>query len=397
MKTEPKTELFRARLEFAVPSQEEQAEFAAKSKDPTADEKAPWINPADMTEGERAEMLAKIEAREVTALRFWAVVIGTAGNLNRVDFSPKNMKELATSADGSQNLLNGHGSYFGGSPADPIVGQVLMGKTDKREGTGEVVAMLGHRLADEYSMKQFVRYLWRNFSISAAADSWEYIYLDKNGKEIEKDEYGEPRRWRDVVDYRVRPVGPVKLRHNAFVADPAYLGTAIIKPFSTGKAKEFSMGDDAQFEAMRAQLAKLQADKDAADLRFQESEMKRFEAGWALAAAKGQVLPAEFEAQKKIAASKDFGVDFALAQINARPVAVAFNPAGAPPAVTPPSANPNPAAGGVGLGLTSMVGGTEIIFGAANKEQQDEMLAEVYPNGLAAKRVALRRAQNGGR
>lgn len=217
----------RHRVSFALPTEEERVSFRASAKD---DEVSPWVNPSDMSETERGALVAKIKAGEVVSLRFRAVSFGDGGNRNNTELTAKHVKQLAKSAGkGHQNLLNGHGGFLDGSPATPIVGEVIKGTTDKTEA-GETRLLLDHRLADPYAMEQFARGLWRTFSISIMAESWEYAWLDEDGKEID-----DP--W-DAVSYFVRPVGEVGLVHNAFVADPAYLGTAVIQPHGARSIEE---------------------------------------------------------------------------------------------------------------------------------------------------------------
>jgi hypothetical protein len=345
--------LLRHRLEFALPSAEERADMARSSK--ADDEISPWVNPADMSETDRAALVARIQAGEVFSLRFRAVVFGDAGNQNRTELEAKHVRQLAKSAGrGHQNLLNGHGDIFGGSPASPVVGEVLGGKATKREdASGETVLVLDHRLADVGAMIQFARGLWRTFSISIGSpDGWDYALLDADGNET--DDYWE------ADSYVVRPRGEVFLVHNAFVADPAYLGTAVIQPHGARSAEELrrfmaadkdktgSEGKDkgaqdhAAAEVVRLSAALSVAERDLASARAElaaaQADLKaerdsHFRAVFDGAVREGKATPAEEALYSTFAQAQ--GVSKAAEMLAARRSVVPMQPVGLSAAQTP--------------------------------------------------------------
>lgn len=352
-KPDPIQTYARSRVTFALPSAEERVEF--KRLDAASEEISPWVDPASMTEAQRAELVRKINEGEVFSLRFRAVVFGDAGNQNRTELEAKHVKQLAKSAGKHhQNLLDGHGGSWDGSPASPIVGEVLAGKAAKREdGSGETVLMLDHRIADRRAMEQFARGLWRTFSISIGAEGWEYVWLDEDGNETD-DFWG-------AESYYVRPVGDVFLVHNAFVADPAYLGTAIIQPHGARTIEEArrmaaeskdktgseekgkGAGELAAAEVVRlsAELGQLRADLAAATARADKAEGElaaeraaHFRTVFDGAVGSGKALRAEEPMYELVA--KSHGVSEVSKMLSLRAGTVApMSTVGLPPAATP--------------------------------------------------------------
>lgn len=225
---------------------------------------SPWVNPSLMSEAQRAELVSKVESGEVFSLRFRSVVLGTKENANKIPFSNKQIKELASSSAG-KNLLNGHYAFDSGS----IVGEVIKGKASSRED-GERILITENRLADKAAMIQFARGLWKTFSVSVAS----------------------PAGWKFNEDTWIEePLGPLELVHLAFVADPAYGGTGIID-FSRRKEME-------EIEKLKAELAKAKSESAAAAAAAEEKHKaelsaergKRFAIVFSKAVADGRVLP----------------------------------------------------------------------------------------------------------
>lgn len=333
--------VFRQSIQFDVPKGEE------LDKDQDAG-LSPWVNPGDMSEGARSELVKKIEAGEVFSLRFRARTFGDGPNLNRTRLSRQQVKQLASTSKGV-NLLNGHGGCFDGSEASLIVGEVLGGKTDKTT-EGETVLVLDHRLADKAAMIQFARGLWRSFSISIGADGWEERGYNGEGKEVGRDSP-------EAVRFENQAMGNVMLMHNAFVAEPAYRNTATIQPHSIGGAKENDMsGVNKALPAPAAPpdesgtVAKLQADLAASEAKVKQlsdelaAEKKAyFDTMWDYMVGAGKVLPEEkemFSAWAEKGGNAGVKRTF-CAKLGNKHTTVPMSAFGEAPNATPPAAPPS--------------------------------------------------------
>jgi hypothetical protein len=320
------------------------AEDGEKSN-PKAD-LSPWINPGKLTDRERLDLVARIDAGEVASVRFWAYTFGDGGNQNKLHVTAKQVRQLGKSAGRGMAALDGHGAFLGGSPASSIAGEVFKGRADT-VASGETKLALAHRITEPPAMKSVVRGSWKWFSVSFNADDFNFELLDEDGKPTED--------WEAAVDYRVTPVGNVWLTHNAFVGDPAWLGSEFLARSQGGALpKELAAMPQGTEEKVKGAPPAAAASEGEVELRAQlaasQEKVKQLSAELAAekdahfgsvfdhAKAQGKVSEDEREMYALAASSK--GVQFAAAQLAKRKPVVALQTIGEAPSATPPSTTP---------------------------------------------------------
>lgn len=316
-------------------------EMAAGDGANKGSETSPWINPGKMSDAQRLEMLRKIEEKAIFSVNFWAYCFGDGGNQNNLHVTAKQVKQLAKSASRGIAALDSH---WGGS-ANSIVGEVTKGRADLVGA--ETKLALANRVTKPGAMEAVVRGEWKWFSVSINADDFNFEFLDENGEPTTD--------WDVIVDYRVTPVGNVWLTHNAFVGDPAWLGSEFLARSQGGASpKELAAMPQGTKEIEKGAPAPAAASEGMAELRAQlaasEEKVKQLSAELAAekdahfgsvfdhAKAQGKVSEDEREMYALAASSK--GVQFAAAQLAKRKPIVALQTIGAPPSETP--ANPAP-------------------------------------------------------
>lgn len=306
-------------------------------------ETSPWINPAKMSDRERLDLIKRIEAREVASIQFWAHVFGDGFNQNRLKLTPAQVRQAAKSAAGIA-ALDGHGGWGDGSPASHAVGSITKGRSDKLE-SGETVATLAHRISNQRAMIEVVSGTWLWFSVSLAADQWMDELLDKDGK-VTKD-------WDSAVDYRITALGEVWMTHNAFVSDPAWLGSAFLARTAGGTQHEgidmsgqltppaaapaVVVGEDV--EKLKADLTASQARVGELELALKAEKAAHFSAVFDAAKTQGRVKESEREMLAFVAEGK--GIPFVAAQLSARDPLVPLRTVGEAPNATPPASVKN--------------------------------------------------------
>lgn len=316
------------------------AEDGEKSN-PKAD-LSPWINPGKLTDRERLDLVARIDAGEVASVRFWAYTFGDGGNQNKLHVTAKQVRQLGKSAGRGMAALDGHGAFLGGSPASSIAGEVFKGRADT-VASGETKLALAHRITEPPAMKSVVRGSWKWFSVSLNADDFNFELLDEDGKPTED--------WEAAVDYRVTPVGNVWLTHNAFVGDPAWLGSeflarqagdlqeiATMSGANKGTPPAVAAAASEGVTELQAQLAASEEKVKQLSAELQAEKDAHFGSVFDNAKAQGRVSEEERETYALAATHK--GVQFAAAQLAKRKPVVALQTIGAPPSETP--ANPAP-------------------------------------------------------
>lgn len=322
------------------------AEDGEKSN-PKAD-LSPWINPGKLTDRERLDLVARIDAGEVASVRFWAYTFGDGGNQNKLHVTAKQVRQLGKSAGRGMAALDGHGAFLGGSPASSIAGEVFKGRADT-VASGETKLALAHRITEPPAMKSVVRGSWKWFSVSLNADDFNFELLDEDGKPTED--------WEAAVDYRVTPVGNVWLTHNAFVGDPAWLGSeflarqagdlqeiATMSGANKGTPPAVAAAASEGVTELQAQLAASQEKIKQLSAELAAEKDAHFGSVFDHAKAQGRVSEEEREMYALAASSK--GVQFAAAQLAKRKPVVALQTIGAPPSETPASPAPPTPKGG---------------------------------------------------
>jgi hypothetical protein len=353
-------------IEAAFDGAEGAVELAAsEGRVEGAEDLSPWINPAKMTERGRLDLVAKIQAGEVGSVRFWAHVFGDGFNQNKIKVSSKQIKQAARSAGGIA-VLDGHG-VFGGSPASNIVGEVLRGRADAVDG--ETKLALAHRVAEPKAMESLARGLWRWFSVSLNADDWMMELLDDAGKVTDS--------WETAVDYRLSAVGEVWLTHNAFVGDPAWLGSEFLARAQGGALhKEMAaMAEEKEKEAppvnvggvedeLRTQLAAERAKVTELETALKAERAAHFSTVFDSAKALGKVSERERALYQFAAEAK--GVEFARAQLFERGSIVPLRTVGEAPNAAPLAAGTHEKRSAAGEGVQHFGG---------SKEAEDAFLA----------------------
>lgn len=319
------------------------AEMAASEGEAkgASEDLSPWINPAKMTERQRLDLVAKIQAGEVGSVRFWAAVFGDGFNQNKIKVSGKQVKQAARSAGGIA-VLDGHGAFMGGSPASNIVGEVLKGRADVVDG--ETRLALAHRVAEPKAMEALARGLWKWFSVSLSAEEWALELLDDAGKVTDS--------WDNAVDYRMAAQGEVWLTHNAFVGDPAWLGSEFLARAQGAKLKGLSMAEDKEREAApptaegaavvvavaevdaKAQLASALGRIAELEAEVRAERAAHFSTVFDAAKAQGKVSEQERELYSFAASAK--GVGYVREQLAERGAIVPLRTVGEAPAAAAP-------------------------------------------------------------
>lgn len=133
------------------------ASFFADSEDGT-----PVINPHDLTTEQRVELIAKIRAGELLALRFPAHVFGSKPNLNGIRPKPGTEYQVAKTAKGVPFIVD-HRLHDSAAKYGTVV--------DSRFDNGDVFDLVEVR--EPGAMEALVRGLFEQFSIRYAFDGAE--------------------------------------------------------------------------------------------------------------------------------------------------------------------------------------------------------------------------------
>jgi len=126
-----------------------------------ADDRVPFVDPRALTLDERADLLKRIDAREVVGIRFAAVAFGDRPNKNRFRIASEEFEEVApTFVDQMLKLTHSGG-------ASSSVGTIIAARVrPDKEGVNELI--LAHEIDDKDAMAAFVNGRYKKFSIELA-------------------------------------------------------------------------------------------------------------------------------------------------------------------------------------------------------------------------------------